>query len=80
MVKQGLVWATATEDMDALTFGSDVLLRHITFSAARKIPVQEFHLNKVLASLELTKDEVNCINMSDIQENLDKFCRPCVCV
>lgn len=61
MVKQGIVWATATEDMDALTFGADVLLRHITFSAARKIPVQEFHLNKVLSALELTRDEVNFI-------------------
>ncbi|XP_044264565.1 flap endonuclease 1 [Tribolium madens] len=53
MVKGGLVYATATEDMDALTFGSNVLLRHLTFSEARKMPVQEIHLNKVLEGLDL---------------------------
>lgn len=31
MAKAGLVWATATEDMDALTFGTPVLLRHLNF-------------------------------------------------
>uniref|UniRef100_A0A1B6LSG2 Flap endonuclease 1 n=1 Tax=Graphocephala atropunctata TaxID=36148 RepID=A0A1B6LSG2_9HEMI len=57
LVKAGKVYATATEDMDALSFGSSVLLRHITFSAARKIPIQEFHLDKVLAGLELNQTE-----------------------
>lgn len=44
--------------MDALTFGCDVLLRRLTFSEARKMPVQEFHFDKVLEGLELNKDEV----------------------
>ncbi|XP_069676369.1 flap endonuclease 1 [Periplaneta americana] len=57
MVKAGKVFATATEDMDALTFGSSVLLRHMTFSEARKMPIQEFHLNKVLEGLELSQNE-----------------------
>ncbi|XP_015187766.1 PREDICTED: flap endonuclease 1 [Polistes dominula] len=57
LVKGGKVFATATEDMDALTFGCDVLLRRLTFSEARKMPVQEFHFNKVLEGLELNKDE-----------------------
>jgi flap endonuclease-1 len=35
LVKAGLCYAVATEDMDALTFGTDVLLRHLTFSEAR---------------------------------------------
>lgn len=52
------MYAAATEDMDALTFGSSVLLRHMTFSEARKMPVQEFHLDKVLEGLSMTKDEV----------------------
>lgn len=34
------VYATATEDMDALTFGSTVLLRHLTFSEAKKMPIK----------------------------------------
>ena len=37
LVKAGKVWATGTEDMDALTFGSSVLLRHLTFSETRYI-------------------------------------------
>ncbi|KAK3914696.1 Flap endonuclease 1 [Frankliniella fusca] len=57
MVKSGKIYATATEDMDALTFGSSVLLRHMTFSEARKMPIQEFHLSRVLEELELSQDE-----------------------
>lgn len=57
-VKSGLVFATATEDMDALTFGSNILLRHLTMSEARKMPIQEIHLDKVLEGLKLTHDEV----------------------
>lgn len=62
MVKSGVVYATATEDMDALTFGSPVLLRHMTFSEARKMPIQEFQLDSVLKSMEMSKDEVILIN------------------
>ncbi|PSN35788.1 Flap endonuclease 1 [Blattella germanica] len=57
LVKAGKVFATATEDMDALTFGTSVLLRHMTFSEARKMPIQEFHLSKVLEGLELSQNE-----------------------
>lgn len=62
LVKSGMVYATATEDMDALTFGSSVLLRHMTFSEARKMPIQEFYLDKVLTDLELTMDQVLLLN------------------
>lgn len=63
MVKAGKVYATATEDMDALTFGCNVLLRRLTFSEARKMPIQEFHFDKVLEGLQLNHNEVrkNCI-------------------
>jgi len=52
------VYGVATEDMDALTFGTPVLLRHMTFSEARKMPIKEFHLSKVLDGLELSQEEV----------------------
>ena len=61
LVKAGKVYATATEDMDALTFGSSVLLRRLTFSEAKKMPVQEIHYDKVLSGLDLTKEEVRII-------------------
>ena len=35
LVKGGKVFATATEDMDGLTFGTNVLLRHLTASEAK---------------------------------------------
>jgi len=57
LVKAGKVYATGTEDMDALTFGSTVLLRHLTFSEARKTPIREFYLERILAELELSQDE-----------------------
>lgn len=57
LVKAGKVYAVATEDMDALTFGTNVLVRHLTFSEARKMPVQEIHYAKVLHGLQLTSDE-----------------------
>lgn len=57
-MKAGKVYATATEDMDALTFGSNVLLRHLTFSEARKMPIQEIHVDTVLDGLKLNQNEV----------------------
>jgi hypothetical protein len=44
--------------MDALTFGTTVLLRHLTFSEARKMPIKEFYLDKVLQALDFTMNEV----------------------
>lgn len=57
LVKSGKVYAVGTEDMDALTFGGNVLLRHLTFSEARKMPIKEFHLDRILAGLEFTHDQ-----------------------
>ncbi|EPB67292.1 XPG I-region [Ancylostoma ceylanicum] len=51
------VYGTATEDMDALTFGSDVLLRHMTFSEAKKMPIKEFSLSRILADFDMTKEQ-----------------------
>jgi len=57
LVKSGKVFATATEDMDALTFGSNILLRHMTFSEARKMPIKEFHLEKLLVELDMDQEK-----------------------
>ena len=56
MCRGGLVYATATEDMDALTFGTPRLVRHMTFSAARKLPIVEVDLEKVLHGLGLSME------------------------
>ncbi|NWU96679.1 FEN1 endonuclease, partial [Upupa epops] len=57
LVKAGKVYAAATEDMDCLTFGSPVLMRHLTASENKKLPIQEFHLNRILQDLELTWEQ-----------------------
>ncbi|XP_019402877.1 PREDICTED: flap endonuclease 1 [Crocodylus porosus] len=57
LVKAGKVYAAATEDMDCLTFGSPVLMRHLTASEAKKLPIQEFYLNRILQELDLTWEQ-----------------------
>ncbi|KAL8182869.1 UNVERIFIED_CONTAM: Elongation of fatty acids protein 2, partial [Gekko kuhli] len=57
LVKANKVYAAATEDMDCLTFGSPVLMRHLTASEAKKLPIQEFHLNHILQDMGLTQQE-----------------------
>lgn len=57
LVRQGVVYAAGSEDMDTLTFGAGVLLRHLTFSEAKKMPITEIHLEKVLEGLGMTMDQ-----------------------
>ncbi|CAH7667514.1 PIN domain-like protein [Phakopsora pachyrhizi] len=57
LCRGGLVYGAGSEDMDTLTFGSPVLLRHLTFSEARKLPIHTVNLEKVLTGLELTMDQ-----------------------
>lgn len=45
--------------MDTLTFNSPIVLRHLTFSEARKMPIDVIDLDAVLKGLELTMDEVS---------------------
>jgi 5'-3' exonuclease len=50
------VYATATEDMDALTFGSPRLVRNLTFSFAgqKQEFAYEYNLQQCLAELKMT--------------------------
>lgn len=57
LVKAGKVFATATEDMDGLTFGTGVLLRHLTASEAKKLPIQEFSFTRILQDIGLTHSQ-----------------------
>lgn len=57
LAKAGVVWAAASEDMDTLCFGAPRLLRRLTFSEARKLPVWQIDLETVLADMELTMGE-----------------------
>jgi flap endonuclease-1 len=52
LAKAGKVYATATEDMDALTFGTPVLLRKMTFSSGTLIQTVDY--SKAVAGLGLS--------------------------
>lgn len=45
--------------MDTLTFNSPILLRHLTFSEAKKMPISEIHLETALKELDMDMDRVS---------------------
>lgn len=53
LARAGHVYAAGSEDMDTLTFSSPVLLRHLTFSEAKKAPIMAVDLQKALEGLEM---------------------------
>ncbi|KEG09298.1 flap endonuclease-1 (FEN-1) [Trypanosoma grayi] len=57
LVKKNKAWAVGTEDMDALTFGSSIMLRHLTYSEAKKRPIAEYHLDEILEGAGLTMEQ-----------------------
>jgi flap endonuclease-1 len=54
IVKHGLAYATATEDMDALTFGTNFQLRGFN---SKKEPLTQIDLKVLLEEFEMTMDE-----------------------
>jgi len=54
IVKNDLAFATATEDMDALTFGTCFLLRGFN---SKKEPICQIDLKTLLEGFEMTQDE-----------------------
>ncbi|KAH9936186.1 PIN domain-like protein [Fomitopsis serialis] len=57
LARGGIVYAAGSEDMDTLTFSAPVLLRHLTFSEARKTPISEINLDKALEGLEMNMSQ-----------------------
>jgi flap endonuclease-1 len=57
IVKGGLAYAVGSEDLDTLTFAAPILMRHLTFSEARKLPIAEFTLSEVLEGMKLSMEE-----------------------
>lgn len=57
MCDAGLVYATGTEDMDALTFRTPILVRKMTFASASKSTVQTMNYKKALEGLDLNHDQ-----------------------
>lgn len=57
LAKAGKVYAAASEDMDTLCYRTPYLLRHLTFSEAKKEPIHEIDTELVLQGLELTQEQ-----------------------
>jgi flap endonuclease-1 len=57
LCKASKVYAVASEDMDSLTCGTPLLIRNLTYSDARKAPLMEISMDKVLSGLDLTMDQ-----------------------
>lgn len=70
MAKAGKVFAAASEDMDTLTFRAPILLRHLTFAEARKMPIDEIHLDKALEGLGMDHKQVGTSRKGRIYKTL----------
>ncbi|KAH9980029.1 PIN domain-like protein [Lactifluus volemus] len=53
LARGGKVYAAGSEDMDTLTFNTPILYRHLTFSEAKKEPINEINLKLALEGLEM---------------------------
>ncbi|KAI7863319.1 PIN domain-like protein [Spinellus fusiger] len=69
LAKSGKVFGAASEDMDTVTFGSPVLLRHLTFSEQRKMLIEEIHVADVLKETGLTMSQEHG-SIEKVLENL----------
>lgn len=72
MVQQGLAYATASQDYDALMFGSPVLVRNLSITGRRKVPRQDryimvepemIELKETLASLGIDRSGIVLIGL-----------------
>lgn len=57
LAKERKVYGVATEDMDALTFGSPLLLRNLNAAENKKLPIKEYNLEKALKEMDLSMKE-----------------------
>lgn len=61
LARAGKVYAAGSEDMDTLTFSTPILLRHLTFSEAKKMPISCIELKTALEDLNMTMDQVSLV-------------------
>jgi len=57
LAEAGKVYATATEDMDALTFRTPIQIRKMTFANASKAEVQQISYAKAIEGLGITHEQ-----------------------
>ncbi|KAK3441423.1 hypothetical protein EUGRSUZ_B01834, partial [Eucalyptus grandis] len=57
LCKAGKVYAVASEDVDSLTFGAPIFLRHLMDPSSGKVPVMGFEISKILEEMNLDMDQ-----------------------
>lgn len=57
IVKGGLAYAVGSEDLDTLTFAAPIMMRYLTVSEAKKLPIAEYTHSKILEDMALTNDQ-----------------------
>ncbi|MDE1869977.1 MAG: flap endonuclease-1 [Candidatus Micrarchaeota archaeon] len=84
MVREGIVYAAASQDYDLFLFGSDVIVRNLTITGKRKLPGKGIYitveperilLKKLLDNLKLTRQQLIWMGMligTDFNEGIDK--------
>lgn len=55
LARGGKVFAAASEDMDTLCYSPPYLLRHLTFSEARKVPIDQIDCKLAIEGFEMDK-------------------------
>jgi XPG I-region len=60
-------YATGSEDMDSLAFGSPVIVRHLAFH--QDVPPLQITLDDVLSSLNLTNYQVRGVKRVESEES-----------
>ncbi len=82
MVQEGKAYAAASQDYDALLFGSPVLVRNLSITGRRKVPRQdryvmiepeEIRLNETLKELGVTREQlviIGVLNGTDFNEGV----------
>lgn len=58
MIRSQKVYASISQDLNALTFGSEVLLRNISYPPLHELPVKELHLHLILEALQLKQPQL----------------------
>lgn len=56
LCKKGSVGGVATEDMDALCFGTPILLRNLNAAQSKKLDIEEYRLNVILKELKISME------------------------
>lgn len=54
MAREGKVFAAASEDMDTLCYRPPFVLRHLTFSEARKMPIDQIQYDRAMEGLDMS--------------------------